>query len=119
MRGLASIFFGRELPPQEISAALVVCSADNARCPQILSVVQRRFPKAHLTYVIPEEYVSFLPEDAEKYLISNLKTSVFQLSRKIRSRKYDVTVLMLRGSLSFESQGLGFLHKLSNAGDLQ
>jgi hypothetical protein len=101
MRGLASIFFGREVPAQDVSAVLVVCSADKSRCPQILPLVRRRFPKAHLTYVIPGEYAGFLPEGAEKHLISDLKRSVLRVSREIRSRNYDVTVLMLTGQPYF------------------
>lgn len=106
MRGLASILVGRELPAQEVSAVLVVCSADNARCPQILALVRQRFPKAHLTYVIPREYAGVVPEDAEKHLISDLKTSVLRVSREIRSRKYDVTVLMLTGQPIFRKAKL-------------
>jgi hypothetical protein len=106
MRGLASIFFGRELPPQEVSAVLVVCSADSARCPQILPMVQRRFPQAHLSYLIPQEYAGLLRKDAEKHLISDLKTSVLRVTREIRSRKYDVTVLMLTGQPIFRKAKL-------------
>jgi hypothetical protein len=101
MRGLASIFFGRELLPQEVSAVLVVCCADSTRCPQILPLVQQRFPQAHLSYVIPQEYGGLLRKDAEKYLISDLKTSALRVTREIRSRKYDVTVLMLTGQPIF------------------
>jgi hypothetical protein len=106
MRGLASIFFGRELPPQEVSAVLVVCSADNAHCPQILPMVQRQFPQAHLSYVIPEEYAVLLRKDSEKHLISDLKTSAFRVTREIRSQKYDVTVLMLTGQPIFRKAKL-------------
>jgi hypothetical protein len=97
MRGLASILFGRELAPEEVSTVLVVCSADEQRFPRILAAVQQRFPKAHLTYIVPREWTRFLPPDADRHLVSDIKRSPLRILEEIRSRKYDVTVLMLTG----------------------
>jgi hypothetical protein len=97
MRGLTTIFFGRDLAAEDVSTVLVVCSADLMRFPQVLAAVQQRFPKAHLTYIVPREYLRFLPEDCDFRLISELKKSTLRTWREIRSRKYDVTVLMLTG----------------------
>lgn len=101
MRGLASIFFGRELAPEQISTVLVVCSADLLRFPQVLAAVQQRFPRSHLTYIVPRDYLRFLPEDSDIRLISDLKKSTLRTWWEIRSRKFDVTVLMLTGQPVF------------------
>jgi hypothetical protein len=97
MRGLASILFGRELAPEEVSTVLVVCSADEQRFPPILAAVQQRFSKAHLTYIVPREWTRFLPPDADRHLVSDIKRSPLRVLERIRSRRYDVTVLMLTG----------------------
>jgi hypothetical protein len=106
MRGLTTIFFGRDLAAEDVSTVLVVCSADLMRFPQVLAAVQQRFPKAHLTYIVPREYLRFLPEDCDFRLISELKKSTLRTWREIRSRKYDVTVLMLTGQPVFQKAKL-------------
>ena len=106
MRGLRSIFFGSGLAADEMSTALVVCSGDAVHCPQILSHVRQRFPKAQLTYVAPQEYVQFLPQGADVRLISELKKATLQTSKEIRARKYDITVLMLTGQSIFRKAKL-------------
>lgn len=101
MRGLATIFLGRALPSEEVSSALIICSTDTVCCEQIIPLVQQRFPEAHLTYIAPKEYVRFLPEDAEKISLVDLKRSTLRTSRKIRGRKYDAVVLILTGQPIF------------------
>jgi hypothetical protein len=101
MRGLATLFLGREPAIEEITKVLVVCSSDVHRFPRILASVQERFLRAHLTYLVPKEFVHHLPNGVDLRLISDLKTSPIRRSREIRSRHFDVTVLMLTGDPVF------------------
>jgi hypothetical protein len=103
VRGLASIFFGRDLTPDEVSTVLVVCSADWQCFPEILSAAQKQFPGARFSYVVLEEWAQIIPEGSERFLVSDLKKRPLQILRDIRSRKFDATVLMLTGHPVFRN----------------
>ena len=97
MRGLATLIFGRNIPDSELSKFLVVCSADERNFLKILDSVHKHFTKGHFTYIIPDQWQSFLPDGAESVSVSNIKSSPVSNLFKLRSRKYDATVLMLTG----------------------
>ncbi len=101
MRGLATLLFGRMFGLKEAAKVLVVCTSDASRFPHILGSVRERFSNAQVAYVVPEEYMQYLPEGADKIRISDLKASPLRRSWEIRSRRFDVTVLILTGEPVF------------------
>jgi hypothetical protein len=102
LRGLATLFWGRNIPDGELSKILVVCSSDDLNFLKILASVQNHFTKGHFTYIIPDQWRRFLPDGAESVSVSDIKSSPVTNLFKLRSRKYDATVLMLTGRPVFK-----------------
>ena len=97
MRGLSTLFWGRNIPTNDLTNLLVVCSSDELNFPRILQSIRNHFSHCHLSYVIIDAWRHFLPDDAKIVSIKEIKSSPFSSLFKQRSRKYDATVLILSG----------------------
>src|SRR5579872_2403907 len=100
MRGLFS-FFSADTGFSDFHTALVVLSADPDTAKWALTATRTRFPYLHFTFVAPEAYRAMLPPESGLVSLEQAKRSPLRFVREIRSRNFDLCIVLHPGRPSF------------------